>query len=413
MRMWPSRPVAFVNARVAADGGTASTLRFSSRILAIDAPPRRGDLVVDLDGAVVLPGLINAHDHLELNHYGPLKSRDRYENATAWIDDMRPRIQADAAIRANRAHALSSRLFIGGLKNLLAGVTTVAHHNPRYRELARSVPVRVVRRYGWAHSFLLERQPVGARGERGGEVGARYRATAANAPFIVHVAEGVDAAAAAEVGRLDALGCLRANTVLVHGVAMTNGDWERVVASGAGLVWCPASNHYLFGRTVPARQWLDASDRAPAHLCLGTDSRVTGARDLLDELRAAASLAPLSAIELLRMVTTAPARILRLPDAGRLVPDASADLLVVPAAVGDAAGDAASALLAASRRDVSLVTIGGRLMVASPRFAEVFAARRAAARPILVDGVERLAEARLARAIARCPIREPGVECLP
>ena len=406
MRVW-ARPVSFVNARIAAADGVASTLRFASRVLAIDAPPHRGDVVIDLDGAFVLPGLINAHDHLELNHYGPLKGRDRYENASAWIDDLRPRLQADASIRANRAYPLASRLFIGGLKNLLAGVTTVAHHNPRYREIGWSVPVRVVRRYGWAHSFQLECQPVGARGEPGGDVRARCLATPSSAPFIVHVGEGVDDAAAAEVGRLEAAGCLRSNTVIVHGVAITPVEWERVVARGAGLVWCPASNHFLFGRTVPVRRFLDGPAGAPGHLCLGSDSRVTGARDLLDELRAAASLAPLGPRELLRMVTTTPARLLQLRDGGRLVQGARADLLVVPAS----ADDAGDALLATSRRDVSLVTIGGRPMVASPALRAVFDARRAAARSIRVDGAERLAAAPLARTIARCPIREPGVEC--
>jgi hypothetical protein len=73
--------------------------------------------------------------------------------------------------------------------------------------------------------------------------------------------------------------------------------------------------------------------------------------------------------------------------------------------------DAAEALLETSRRDVSLVTISGRPVIASPALRPVFAARRAAARPVVVDGVERLAESRLARAIARCPIKEPGIEC--
>jgi cytosine/adenosine deaminase-related metal-dependent hydrolase len=402
-----ANPVTLVNARVVAPDAIASSLRFASHVLAIDAPPRRGDIVIDLEGAFVLPGLINAHDHLELNHYGPLKTRDRYENASAWIDDMRPRLRADPSIRTNSAQPLGSRLFIGGLKNLLAGVTTVAHHNPQYREIA-SVPVRVLRRYGWAHSFQLERQPVGARGEPGGDVRQRYLATSANDPFIIHLGEGVDAAAAAELGRLDALGCLGANTVLVHGVAITPKEWERVVASGAGLVWCPVSNHFLFGRTAPVRQFLDLSDDAAAHLCLGSDSRVTGSRDLLDELRSAASYAPLTPRELLRMVTTAPARVLRLADAGRLVPGARADLLVVPASKDDPA----AALLDTWRRDVAMVAIGGRPMVAAPWLGPVFKARRRTARPILVDGVERLADAWLARTVARCPIREPGVESL-
>src|SRR5262249_4814469 len=160
------------------------------------------------------------HDHLELNHYGRLKFRERYGNAVEWIDDMAPRLSDDPAIRDARRHPLTERLFIGALKNLLAGATTVAHHNPYYRELRRTMPIRVVRRYGWAHSFALEQRPAGARGEPGGDVAQRWRRTPADAPFFVHLAEGVDAAAAAELGRLHALGCLGPNTVLVHGVAI-------------------------------------------------------------------------------------------------------------------------------------------------------------------------------------------------
>src|SRR6202008_774739 len=98
-------------------------------------------------------------DHLELNHYGRIKPRDRYENASAWIDDMRTVLRRSDSIRRNQAFPLADRLFIGGLKNLLSGVTTVAHHNPWYWPLGSS-PVRVVRRYGWAHSLALEDKPV-------------------------------------------------------------------------------------------------------------------------------------------------------------------------------------------------------------------------------------------------------------
>jgi cytosine/adenosine deaminase-related metal-dependent hydrolase len=407
MTLWPRRVVALVNARVAAASGMGSSLRFASRVLEIDGPPRRGDTVVDLDGAFVLPGLINAHDHLELNHYGPLKGRDRYESASAWIDDMRPRLQSDPAIRANRAFPLRSRLFIGGLKNLLAGVTTVAHHNPLYPGIHRAVPVRVLRWFGWAHSFLLQGHPVGARGEPGGDVAARCRATPPHRPFIIHAGEGCDEAAAREVGRLDEIGCLGPNTVLVHGVTITPAEWTRIVARGASLVWCPASNEFLFGRTPPVRQLLDVSEPGQAHVCLGSDSRLTGARDLLDELRAASRLAALTPRELLRMVTTAPADVLRLPDAGRLRAGSSADLIVIPSR----SQDAAEALMSTSRRDLALVAIGGRPLVGAPALADVFSARRTDARSIVVDGVPRLAESRLARAIEMCPIREPGVEC--
>jgi len=467
-----ARAVCLVNVRVAAEGGVAESLRFSSRILGVGDAPRSGDAVVDGAGGVVLPGLVNAHDHLELNHYGRLKGRDRYANASEWIDDLRPRLSADQSIRDGRAHPLGERLFVGALKNLLAGVTTVAHHNPFYPELRRTVPIRVVRRYGWAHSFQLERQPAGARGEPGGDVAERSKATPADAPFMLHLAEGVDAAAGGELQRLEGLGCLKANTVIVHGVAIDGDGWRRVAQAGAGLVWCPASNDFLFGRTAPIRDLLNDHGQPP-RIALGTDSRVTGSRDLLDELRVARDAQSVTPAELFAMVTSNAAALLRQPRVGRIAVGGLADLVVVngvtPSGVGNRFPDPGSseggvgnrfgsrgaarhhakihgktagssglirndsrppvensgveklqpgendsqqlvdALLAASRRDVRLVVVDGRPLVGDPDMTPVFEARRVVARPIRVDEMLKIADSGLTRRIAGCPIAEPGV----
>lgn len=399
-----SRVVSFVNGRVLASEGVAPSVRFADRVLDIGEAPQPGDVVVDLDGAFVLPGLVNAHEHLELNHYGRLKCRHRYGNATEWIDDLRPALREDARIRENSRYPLRDRLFIGGLKNLLAGATTVAHHNPLYRELSGRFPVRLVRRFGWAHSFALEGQPVGAHGELGGSVWQARAATPDDAPFVVHAGEGVDADAVDEITRLEAVGCLRQGTALVHGVALTEQMWKRLLAADASLIWCPESNRFLFGRTIPARAFLDACPEASSHLCLGTDSRITGSADLLDELRSACA-ADVTPDELLRMVTSAAARVLRLADAGRIALGAPADLMVIP----PGNDRAAAALLRTRRRDVLCVTINGRPMIAARPFERLFAARRTNPRSVAVDGRERLADAALAAEIARCRIQEPGV----
>ena len=398
------RAVSLVNGAGSPGTDDVRSLRFTSRILSVNEAPHRGDTVVDLQGAWILPGLVNAHEHLELNHYGRRKFRHRYGNVSEWIDDMRPHLEGDEGIRAARRLPLTERLFIGALKNLLAGVTTVAHHNPYYGELRRTMPIRVLRRYGWAHSFGLEDQPAGARGEPGGSVHLRWRRTSAEVPFFVHLAEGVDEAAAGELDRLDDLGCLAPNTVLVHGVALDGRGLHRVAASGAGLVWCPASNIFLFGRPAAIRPLLDTPGDVPP-VALGTDSRLTGSRDLLEELKVARETTCASERELLAMVTMNAARLLRLRYAGRLAPGAPTDIVVIPTAGGDAAGS----LLAASRRDVSLVVVGGRPLVGLPRFAPVFLARSVTPRPISVDDHARLADSGLARRIEGCPIREPGV----
>jgi cytosine/adenosine deaminase-related metal-dependent hydrolase len=398
--------VSLVNARVAAGDRIAESIRFSSRVLSMGEPSKRGDTVIDLQGSFVLPGLVNAHDHLELNHYGRIKGRERYENASDWITDMTPRLSADAAIREGRAHPLVERLFVGGLKNLLAGVTTVAHHNPFYAELRRTMPIRVVRRYGWAHSFQLERQPAGARGEPGGDIALRWRATPPGAPFVLHLAEGIDDRARSELPRLEALGCLKANTVIVHGVAIDRNGWRRVARAGGGLIWCPASNAFLFGRTAMVRELIeDGGDDLPLTVALGTDSRVTGSLDLLDELRAARAASELPPETLLGMVTAEAGRLLRQPRAGRLVVGAPADFVILPPLAETPGG----ALLEARRRDVRLVAIAGKPLVADPGFAAVFLARRVTSRPLCVDGAPKLADSGLVRRITGCPIVEPGV----
>ena len=390
--MW-RRAVALVNARVVAEGRVGSSIRFSTRVLGIDRPPERSDIVVDVEGSFVLPGLLNAHDHLELNHFGRVKFRDSYDNAAAWIDDMRPKLDEDPAIREGRSHPLRDRLLVGGLKNLLSGVTTVSHHNPLYRELGQGFPVRVVRRYGWAHSFFLEREA---------DVERAYRKTPPDAPFLIHLAEGFDPKARGELSRLRELGCLRENTVLVHGVGLSPDDWCSVGRARAGLVCCPSSNLFLLGRTVPLARLL-ASD--PSGIALGTDSRLSGTRDLLEELRQARTAASVDPEVLLRMVTVNAARLLRVPEAGRLSPGLPADLVVIP----PLAEDPAHALLALDRSRIRLVVVGGRPLVGAPELSPVFAARRVATAEAKLDGQERILDGVLARRSRASSLPEPGL----
>jgi cytosine/adenosine deaminase-related metal-dependent hydrolase len=94
------QPVSFVNAVVVAgDGRLARSLRVCrGSIQSIDAPPQRGDHIIDLEERVVMPGLINAHDHLELNSFPRMKWRARYDNVREWIADFQPRFSTDPAL---------------------------------------------------------------------------------------------------------------------------------------------------------------------------------------------------------------------------------------------------------------------------------------------------------------------------
>src|SRR5262249_7372761 len=160
--------------------------------------------------------------------------------------------------------------------------------------------------------------------------------------------------------------------------ALNDVSWSKVLAAGVSLVWCPASNTFLFGRTIPARAFLDTAPDAASHLCLGSDSRVTGARDLLDEIRAALASDPVTPSEMLRMVTTAAARVLCLPRAGQIALGHPADLVVIP----PTRSTAGESLAVTKRADVRLVAIGGQPVIADRPFSGVFSARGVDAQPI-------------------------------
>jgi len=267
---------------------------------------------LDLGGHLLLPGLINAHDHLEFNLYPRLGKR-RYTNACEWAADIH---KLDTSpVRENLRVPLATRLFWGAMKNLLAGVTTVSHHNPYQARIFDSgFPVRVVRRFGWAHSLAFSP-----------DVPARFAETPAKGPFIVHAGEGTDAEAREEIYKLEKAGVLGTRTVLVHGIGFDASGFELVRRCGASMIWCPSSNVLTYGRTLQSEHVTSGTPVA-----LGTDSAMSAAGDMVDEIHFAHTLGVASLQRLYGMVTDVPAGILRLGrGVGALRHGGAADLIAV------------------------------------------------------------------------------------
>jgi cytosine/adenosine deaminase-related metal-dependent hydrolase len=293
------------------------------------------DAVIEAPDADVRPGLINAHEHLHRNHYGRL-GKPPYRNASEWAADIQHRYCRRIAQRHRRPRR--DALLDGAWKNLFSGVTTVVHHDRWEPDFDRSFPLRVAR---VASADCVE----------------RAEALDSSAPYCLHVAEGTDDKARGEIAQLESRGLLTSNLIAVHGVGFDPPAIERFHNSGAALAWCPSSNMFMLGRTASSAL-LDSG----VDVLLGSDSLLTGAGNLLDELRFARAHGPLDEAALERSVGTTAASRLGLT-APSLDPGAAADLILVRAPITSARAS-----------DVSLVMVGGVPRVAAPELTPMLGA---------------------------------------
>ena len=188
--------------------------------------------------------------------------------------------------------------------------------------------------------------------------------------------------------------------MLVHGVGLTASDVARVVERNAAVAWCPASNVSLFGATLSPRTLFSAR-----RLALGTDSRLTGSRDLLDEAGVAAAQSDLSPRDLMRMITVDAASILRLDGFGSLDVGSRADCVILTST-----GDPYEALLNTTRSSIRAVVRGGRPVIADPDLAAWFEECGVPAVPARVDGCRKLIAATIA--LPEAVRLEPGLQLL-
>jgi cytosine/adenosine deaminase-related metal-dependent hydrolase len=294
----------------------------------IGEPGGRFDRVIRSPGEV-RPGLINAHDHLHRNHYGRMGAPP-YANAREWANDIQRRY-ADKIARG-RAVPRRQALLAGAWKNLLSGVTHVAHHDPWEPDFNSDFPIKVMR-----------------IANAGSIIAAPDYSPPAEEPFALHVAEGVDERAALEVRMLDARGLLNSRLHAVHATGADADAIARLRRSECAIVWCPTSNRFLFGRTTPAELLADGMD-----VLLGSDSLLTGQGTLLDELHAAHGV--ISDARLLDAIGPLAARRLRFPPPS-LEPGSPADLVLFQGVLFDA-----------TLQDLLIVMVDGEPRVLAPEF---------------------------------------------
>jgi 5-methylthioadenosine/S-adenosylhomocysteine deaminase len=133
----------------------------------------------------------------------------------------------------------------------------------------------------------------------------------------------------------DELGLLGPKTLLVHGVHLTYADLDIIAKRGCTLVTCPTSNAKTGVGIARVSEWV----KKGIPVCIGTDSPSSGETfDLFEEMRRmvlfqrglTGETGNLPAESVIRMVTTNPAKALRMGDlVGDLRSGSCADLLLV------------------------------------------------------------------------------------
>lgn len=306
--------------------------------------PKQSDKVIRFDNHYVYCGLTNSHDHLEMNLY-PRLGTPLYHNYTEWARDIfKPH---ESPVKEIEKIPIKLRLLWGGIKNLISGVTTVVHHNPWHHTLGNSFPVRVLKKYAWAHSLAFEKN-------------IRRKFPFRNTvPFIIHAAEGTDLLARNEIAQLKAMGVLRSNSVLVHGVGAGGHEIELIAQAGAALVWCPSSNLFMFDQTANISQF-----KTRIAVALGTDSLMTGSASLFQEMRTAQQSNQVTAKEIFDMVSSIPQRIFNLPPR-KLMEGFPADLVIAPAKSKNYYEN----LMVQKSKDITCVIVNGQVNYSDESFA--------------------------------------------
>jgi cytosine/adenosine deaminase-related metal-dependent hydrolase/ubiquinone/menaquinone biosynthesis C-methylase UbiE len=307
-----------------------------------------------LSDYVILPGLINAHDHLEFGLFpnlGRSAEAAPYQNSSEWAHEIH-RIHS-VTIQQYQRIPKALHLWWGAIRNLLCGVTTVCHHNPLQPDFELpEFPVQVVARFGWAHSLKFE-----------SDIHDRFRNTPREFPFIIHAAEGIDDASFEEIFQLDHMHLLDERTVVVHGLSLNSKGIALLNQRGAALIACPTSNLFLFSQTLSHNQFASIQ-----RIALGSDSPLTAVGDLLDEIRYVRSEVGLDANTIYKMVTSNPAEMLRLEyGAGQITESGVANMIAVRQSRNDTP---ASALSELTCNEIELVIRSGQVEMASPAIYE-------------------------------------------
>ena len=397
--------------------------------------PATADLVLDLTGQIVLPGLVNAHHHLNQTLTRAFPAAQDV-GLFGWLTAQYPawtRIDAEAS---------RTSTLVGLAELLLSGCTTVFDHTYLYQN-GNSVDVQVEAAREIGVRFHASRGSMSVGRSKGGlppdeavedeafilkdservidryhdpRPGAMTRVVLAPcAPFSVsadllresaalarargvrlhtHLAETLDEERYTQerfgvrpVEWMDRLGWVAGDVWFAHAVHLSDAEIERFARAGCGVAHCPSSNMRLASGIAPVKKYMTAG----VAVGLAVDGSASNdASNMLLEARQAMLLARLelglrresdvrpgdwmTAREALCLATLGGARVLGRDDVGSLEAGKCADFFSLDLGAVDYAGalhDPVAATVFCAPTRARVSVVHGRVVVEEGRLATV------------------------------------------
>lgn len=313
-------------------------------------------------GALILPGLVDAHNHLAYNWLPEWEPGELFNDHTHWQGST-SYDEFTAPYSNNRGDSASfcAMLHWGEVRSLLNGTTT-AMGAPQARTCIRWLvrnPELSTGYNGWdADRMRTNTLGIGqVDATEATDLIADMDAGDVTA-YMIHLAEGISVRAHDEYDDLVMFNLLRPETKIIHGTALTASDLQMVAAAGTPIIWSPSSNLALYGETLD----IPAAVSAGVSISISPDWTPSGSDDLLHEVRFARLLVEtrwpgtFTDRQYVEMITRRPAEHMAI-DAfvGTLEVGKFADVLVL---TGDASSPYSS-VIEARPPNIRLVLLGG------------------------------------------------------
>ena len=334
------------------------------------APPGFENVAVTQTRGIVLPGMIELHNHLPYDVLSLWQVPKAYTNRDQWSAETNPDyhrlVTGPMRILGSDPNLVPAIVRYVEVRALLGGTTT-----SQGITLAKSAIVShfrgLVRNVESTHDTQLKPAATHIADIDSTDAEHFLARISGSQKLILHLSEGIDAHAHDAFAALhlpDGRWAITDNLIGIHCVALTAQDFTTFGQHGGSMVWSPLSNLLLYGQTAD----LGAALAAGVPVALGSDWAPSGSKNLLGELKVAQAVAPtvgatLTALDLVRMVTTAPATMLGWDNhLGALEPGKRADLVVLDGQTGDPYQQ----LIDATEADFHLVMINGTPRVGTP-----------------------------------------------